>query len=77
MYRCIYCHTTGEHDFRCPNYEPPIPKYICSKCNEGIFNDEEFVINEQGERRHINCFDTFCDLAEWLGHFVYTMKDYY
>lgn len=61
-------------DPRCPNYEPPMADYYCSACGEGIYEDEEYIRNDDGDRRHIDCFYNTKELLEWLGYSVETMK---
>lgn len=60
---------------RCPNYEPQKAKYYCSICDEGIYDGEEYIENNNGDYRHYECFDTIRDLVEWLGYEVKMMEN--
>lgn len=59
---------------RCPYYISPQAKYYCSDCGEGIYEGEEYIVNEDNEYRHYDCFYGMKDLAEWLGYKVQTMN---
>lgn len=61
----------------CPNYIPQKSAYYCSTCGESILTGEEYIKNEDGEYRHIDCFCGMRDLLEWLGYEVKTMEDTY
>ena len=60
---------------QCPNYKPPRSYYYCSICGEGIYEGEEYVVNDLGEYRHLECFRGIRDLVKWLGHEVKVMED--
>lgn len=72
---CEYCLGTKYHSYRCPNYIPPRASYYCSFCEEGIYNEDEYLVNDKNEYRHIDCFNGAKDLAEWLGYEVRKMDD--
>lgn len=38
---CSVCLTNPCHP-RCPNAPEPIPEYICTECEEGIYEGDEF-----------------------------------
>lgn len=59
----------------CPNYEPPKACHYCSICEDGILEGEEYIVNEDGEYRHWDCFCGMRDLLEWLGYEIKTMED--
>lgn len=62
----------------CPNFIPPKTSYYCSSCGEGIYDDEEYIENQNGEYRHYECFHGMRELLEWLGYKVKTMNaDYW
>jgi hypothetical protein len=75
---CEICRQTPCHP-RCPNYIPPNTSHYCSFCQEGIYDDEEYVENENHEYAHYDClYDlTMRNLIEWLGFDVEIMKDEY
>ena len=54
---CEYCHLYGEHYPQCPFYEPPKATHYCSICQEGIYNGEEYIENDDGEYVHRDCID--------------------
>ena len=49
---CIYCGMNGEHHYRCPLYESPKASHYCSICQEGIYDGEEYIVNEDDEYAH-------------------------
>ena len=59
----------------CPNYVAPKSYYYCSVCGEDITDGEEYIMNEDGEYRHWDCFSGMRDLLEWLGYEIKTMED--
>lgn len=72
---CEYCMRYGEHHPSCPNYDSPKTKYHCDICGEGIYDGEEYIVNDDGEYRHYDCFQSVRDLLEWLGYEIKTMED--
>lgn len=60
-------------DHRCPNYIPPKSTYYCSICGGGIYPEEEYIKNLDGEYRHYECFHEMREFIEWLGFSVETM----
>ena len=46
---CEYCHGEGWHHPRCPLYEEKKPVHYCSICKEGIYNGEEYIVNDDKE----------------------------
>lgn len=71
---CKYCHRDGMHHPRCPLYEEPKATHCCSACGEGILNGEEYIINDNGDYRHYDCFYGTRDLLEWLGYEIKIME---
>ena len=71
---CSLCNYTHCHP-RCPNYIPQKARYYCDVCGEGIYGGEEYIVNDDGEYRHYDCFQGMRDLLEWLGYEIKTMED--
>lgn len=59
----------------CPNYILPKTTYYCSICGEGIYIGEEYIVNDNNEYRHYDCFCGMRDLLEWLGYEINTMEE--
>mgnify|MGYP003510906920 CR=1 FL=1 len=74
---CEYCHGEGWHHQRCPLYEEPKPAHYCSICKEGIYNGEEYIVNDCGEDAHWECVDYGRDLVRFLGYEIKTMENGY
>ena len=74
---CIYCGRDGEHHYRCPLYESPKVSHYCSICGEGIYNEEEYIVNDCGEYAHWECMDYRSELLEFLGYEIKTMENDY
>lgn len=72
---CEYCMRTGQHDYRCPNYEPPKTIYYCSFCENGIYDGEEYIENPDGEYIHCECIQGLRQLLQWLGCNIKTMDE--
>ena len=72
---CKYCGQYGNHNPRCPLYEPPKPTQYCSICNDGIYPGEEFIKNDNDNYAHWECIDCGRDLAKWLGYEIRTMEE--
>ena len=71
---CKYCHKL-EHPQGCPNYIPPKSTHYCSICDEGIYNGEEYIENDDGEYAHWECVNYGRDLVEWLGYEIKEMEE--
>ena len=71
---CYECNQNPCHP-RCPNAEPPIFNYTCSKCGEGIFTGEEYIMNDNGQYAHFECVDYARDLMDFLGYDIKKMED--
>lgn len=74
---CEICGRSVGHDFRCPYYIPPKASHYCSLCDDGIYDGEEYIENQDGEYRHYECFHGMRELLEWLGFDIKTMEDTY
>ena len=73
---CEYCMKIGgKHDSRCPNYISSKAKHYCSICNEGIYEGEEYIENDDGEYAHWDCVDYDRDLVKFLGYKIKTMEE--
>lgn len=73
---CLICRNNPCHP-RCPNYIFPKTTYYCSFCDNGIYEGEEYIENQDGEYRHYECFHGMRDLLEWLGYEIKTMENEY
>lgn len=71
--QCSLCQRTNSHQLGCPYYPEPKPLYYCSLCNQGIFDEEEYVQNDDGDYSHLDCFDNMKSFADWLGYCVRKM----
>lgn len=72
---CQHCHRDIGHHPRCPLYVPPKAYHYCSACCQGIYSGEEYIVNDEGEYRHYDCFYGERDLLDWLGYEIKTMED--
>lgn len=70
---CELCRQAPCHP-RCPNADEPITEHECCICGAGIFEGEEYLVNEDGEFRHYDCFISFRELLSWLGFEVKKMN---
>lgn len=77
---CKYCFSDTKygHAAGCPNYNPKPSNYTCCYCKEGIYNEEDFIENSDGEYIHRDCIPGIDFLIDWLGYEVHEMgKDGY
>lgn len=74
---CELCLKSPCIDSRCPNYVSPKAQHYCSLCENGIYDGEEYIENQDGEYRHYECFNGMRDLLEWLGYDIRTMEGNY
>ena len=72
---CQHCHRDIGHHPRCPLYIPPKASHYCSACGQGIYSGEEYIMNDECEYRHYDCFYGARDLLDWLGYEIKTMED--
>ena len=72
--QCDLCGRINGHIEGCPNHEPPRARHICSACGMGIYGGDEYLINEDGDYRHYDCFNGAKDLLEWLGYKIKIME---
>ena len=65
----LYNRYDGTHDPRCPYYSPTRPRITCCYCNEGIYQGERYLDNEQGEYIHEDCVGSagINWMINWLG----------
>lgn len=68
--RCEYCHKVSDHDCRCPNYVLPKPNKCCSYCENGIYHDDKYIENDNGEYIHEECASDIEWLLYWLGYAI-------
>ncbi len=60
---------------RHPDYISPKTNHYCSICDEGIQNGEEYIMNDDNDYAHWECFNGTKHLANWLGYSVREMED--
>ena len=72
--RCNQYCMNGCTKYNCPYYENTKSKYYCSICNEAIYPDEEYIINDDGDYAHWDCVSYGRDLAKWLGYDIRIME---
>lgn len=72
---CEHCHRDIGHHPRCPLHILPKASHYCSACGQGIFDGEEYVMNDNGDYRHYDCFYGARDLLDWLGYEIKTMEE--
>ena len=72
---CEYCGRMNGHEYRCPKYVPPKSNYICCYCKDGIYPDEEYISNIEGEYIHRDCIPGIDFLIDWLGYEIKYMKE--
>lgn len=60
---------------RCVNAIEPSFNHYCSKCNNGIYEGEEYIKNDEDEYVHYDCFNSTYDLLDWLGYKIETMTN--
>ncbi len=63
----------------CPNYIPPKTSYYCSICGNGIYDEEEYIKNLDGEYVHYDCLTdlSYRAMIEWLGGEIRNMEEDY
>ena len=74
---CELCLKSPCMDPRCPKNNKKKAQHYCSLCENGIYDGEEYIENQDGEYRHYECFNGMKDLLEWLGFDIKTMEDTY
>lgn len=74
---CEYCRQIGTHHPRCPLYKPQKSNRHCSLCNDVIVNGERYIVNDNDEYAHFDCFDMLGTrgLLKWLGYDIKEMDD--
>ncbi len=71
---CEICRQYGTHHPRCPYYSPPRPRITCCYCDEGIYQGECYLDNQNGEYVHRDCIPDTDWLINWLGFKVEEMN---
>lgn len=62
-------------DSRCPNYNAKTSEYkCCSVCEEEIAQNEEYIVNTNGEYIHFECIKGIRWLLKWLGYDIITTE---
>lgn len=66
---CDICRQQTPCYYQCPNYIPPKKYYnfICSYCNEGIYDGEEYIESYRGDYVHKDCIPSSDWLIDWYG----------
>ncbi len=59
----------------CPNYILPKVNHYCSYCGDGIMEGEKYIVNEDNEYRHSDCYCNIEELLGWLGYEIKIMED--
>lgn len=73
---CDVCGRTGGHLPGCPEYDyKSKASHYCSVCDQPILDGEEYIMNDDGDCRHYDCFIGMRDLLQWLGYDIKTMED--
>lgn len=75
--QCNVCGRINGHLPGCPEYngKPPRGMLKCCVCEEGIFEGDKYITNDNGESRHFDCYDNMHELLSWLGYQVKVMED--
>lgn len=73
---CDICGRINGCHSRCPNYYSSSP-ITCCYCEEPIDAGEEYLENEFGECRHIDCFSSARKILEWKGIEIKVNGDVY
>ena len=60
---------------QCPNYVPPRANCYCDVCGQGIYEGEEYIVNDEGKYMHFECVQGIRNLLEWLGYDVRYMDE--
>lgn len=60
----------------CQNYIPSKANHYCTICGEGICDGEEYIINDDHEYRHYDCFYGMRDLLAWLGYEIKSVEEF-
>lgn len=64
---CNVCERENGHIQGCPYYEPEMANHYCSICGDGIYEDDEYVENQDGEQVHYECINNLRWFIDWLG----------
>lgn len=74
---CSECRRIIGHDCRCPKYIYPPASHRCEICDEGIYEYEEYIVNDNDEYIHYDCIQNDRELIDWLGYEIRTMGELY
>lgn len=71
---CEICRHYPCH-YMCPNYSLPKVSHFCSICNEGIYDGDQYVENNEGDCIHLDCLSQMdiYELTKWFNYEVKTM----
>lgn len=70
---CEYCNCEIGHLNSCPNADEPKYEHKCSICGEGIYECEQYILNDDGEYAHYDC-PSMKELINFLGYEILTMR---
>lgn len=70
---CEYCNWETGHPSSCPNADESKYDHYCSICGEGICEEEEYIVNDDGKYIHFDC-PTMRELVEFLGGEIQIMR---
>lgn len=72
---CEYCGKDTGHHSQCPLYIPPKVTHYCPVCDQGIYNGEQYVVDD-GELYHHDCFYRMKGSINRLKYEINTMEEY-
>ena len=72
---CEYCHRIDGHHYKCPNYTPQKATHYCSICDNGIYEGDEYLVNDDNEYAHFDCVEYGKDMAKFLGYKIKEMDE--
>lgn len=60
----------------CPNYSPIVSNMHCDICGENICDGDEYIENDNGDTRHLDCIFETKELLQWLDYEIKTFRKY-
>ena len=74
---CDVCGRINGHHPKCPEYDRRVSKRTleCCVCGEDISINDEYITNDDGDSRHIECYTGMRELLSWLGYEVKIMEE--
>lgn len=72
---CEYCGRDIGHHSHCPLYAPPNATYHCPICEQGIYNGEQYVMDD-GELYHYDCFYKMKNSLNKIKYEINIMEEY-